>query len=48
MELTINQCREILEKSAETMTDLEIEELRNAFIVISDLAIDSYLAKIKK
>ena len=45
--LTITRCRKILGKAAEKMTDTEIEELRNVFIVISDIAIDSYLAKKK-
>lgn len=45
MELTTKQCREILGTSKEEMTDAEIEEVKNAFIVFSDLAIDSYLAR---
>ncbi len=47
MELTIAECRKILSKTAEKMSDPEIESLRNTFIVLSDLAIDSYLAKRK-
>lgn len=46
--LSILECRKILGKFAEKMTDSEIEELKNTFVTISDLAIDSYLAKRKK
>lgn len=46
--LAIAKCRKILGKVAEKMTDSEIEGLRNTFVVLSDLAIDSYLAKRKK
>lgn len=46
--MCIKKCRKILGKIAETMTDQEIENLRDTFIVLSDLAIDSYLAKRKK
>ena len=45
MSLSIEQCREILGKTAEKMTNSEVEELRNVFIALSDLAIDSYLTK---
>lgn len=43
--LTITQCRKILGKVAQKMNDSEIEQLRDTFIVLSDLAIDSYLVK---
>lgn len=46
--LSLTQCKEILGKIAEKMSDSEIEELRNIFIALSDLAIESCLAKIKK
>ena len=46
--LSLTQCKEILGKIAEKMSDSEIEELRNIFIALSDLAIDSYIIKIKK
>lgn len=45
--MPIAECRRILGKIAEKMTDPEIESLRDTFIVLSDLAIDSYLAKRK-
>ncbi|KKQ89240.1 MAG: hypothetical protein UT12_C0019G0009 [Candidatus Curtissbacteria bacterium GW2011_GWC2_38_9] len=43
--IPIEECRKILGKAAEKMTDMEIESLRDVFIVLSDLAIDSYLTK---
>ena len=43
--IPIEQCRKILGKAAEKMTDMEIESLRDVFVVLSDLAIDSYLFK---
>lgn len=46
--LTISQCRKILGNSCSSMSDLEIEELRNNFMVLSDIAIDCYLAKRNK
>lgn len=45
MSIPINKCREILVKTSGAMTDTEIEQLRNAFVVLSDLAIDSYLER---
>ncbi len=45
--LTITYCRKILGEISKNMTDSEIETLRDTFIVLSDLAIDSYLAKRK-
>lgn len=45
MSLSINQCKQILGKSKETLTDSEIEQIRNIFVVLSDLAIDSYTFK---
>lgn len=45
--LSVYRCREILDKTTEGMTDLEIKELQNIFIVLSDLAIDTYLTKRK-
>ncbi len=45
--LCIEECRKILGGAAEKMTDPEIESLRDTFIVLSDLAIDSYLEKRK-
>lgn len=45
--LNVTQCRKIIGRTAEKMTDSEIEQLRDLFIVLSDLAIDSYLEKRK-
>jgi len=45
--LTVAQCRKILGNAALKMTDEEIEQLRDTFIVLSDLVIDSYLEKRK-
>ncbi len=46
--LPLDICRKLLGNVAKSMTDAEIEDLRNIFIVIADLAIDSYLQKKKK
>ena len=46
--LPISRCRHILNYSASEMSDAEIEELRDMFVVLSDLAIDSYLEKRNK
>ncbi len=48
MNLSILECRKILGKIAEEMTDQEIEDLKNYFAAISDLAIDTYLDKRSK
>ena len=45
MTIPISKCRKILGKDAESMSNSEIEEISNTFVVISDLAIDSYLDK---
>ncbi len=45
--LTVSQCKKILGKVAQKMNDSEIEQLRDTFVVLSDLAIDSYLEKKK-
>lgn len=45
--LNVDQCRKIVGTAAEKMADLEIERLRDLFVVLSDLAIDSYLTKRK-
>lgn len=45
---SLETCRKILGKTAQKMSDQEIEELRNTFIVISDLAIDSFLKKTRR
>ena len=45
MSLSINLCKQILGKSKETLTDSQIEQVRNIFVVLSDLVIDSYLLK---
>jgi ABC-type transporter MlaC component len=42
-----SEARKILGKVAEKMTDSQIEELINIFIAFSDLAIDSYLQRLK-
>lgn len=47
MSVSIGVCRQILVKTAEKMSNEEIEGLRDSFVVLSDLAIDSYLAKRK-
>lgn len=41
--LTMSQCREILGKT--DLSDQKIEEIRDMFVVLSDLAIDSFLEK---
>lgn len=43
--ITIARCKKILGKFAEKMTDSKIEQLRDTFVVLSDLAIDSYLVR---
>lgn len=45
--MTIQTAREILGKGAKKLTDEQIQELINTFIIISDLAIYSYLEKRK-
>ena len=45
MALSINQCKKILTKTSKVMTDVETEMIRNTFVVLADLAIDSFLAK---
>ncbi len=45
--LSVTHCRKVLGKCAEKMTNSEIERLKDMFVVLSDLAIDSYLAKRK-
>ncbi len=45
--MSIGECKRILGRVAEKMTDPEIESLRDTFIVLSDLVIDSYLTKRK-
>jgi len=45
--MPIEECKRILGSVAEKMTDMEIEELRNIFIAIADLSIDSYLQKLR-
>lgn len=47
MSLSINQCRKILGKPGDGMTDEEIEHLQNVFVLLSDFAISSYLEKRK-
>lgn len=44
---TISYCKKILGEVSKNMADSEIESLRDTFVVLSDLAIDSYLAKRK-
>lgn len=46
MSISLNKCKEILGKT--DLSDQEIEETRNMFVVLSDLAIDSYLEKRNK
>jgi len=47
MTMTVEQARKILGKSADEYTDDELLEVINTFVVISDIAIDSYLEKRK-
>lgn len=47
MALSMDQCRKLLGKTGKKLTDDQIMELKNAAIVLSDLAIDDFLAKQK-
>lgn len=41
--LSVKKCKSILGRAGQTMTNSEIESLRDIFVVISDFAIDSFL-----
>jgi hypothetical protein len=45
--LTIPKCKDILGEMTKTMTDSDIENLKDIFVVLSDFAIDSFLDKRK-
>lgn len=47
--LTVRECRKHLSKEEnEKLSDSQVEELRDQLIVLSDIAIDCYLAKRNK
>jgi transcription elongation factor Elf1 len=48
MPISVKQAREILCKSAGDMHETQIRELVDIFTILSDFAIDSYLAKRSK
>lgn len=45
MALTMEQCRKLLGITGKRLTDQQVIELKNAAIVLADLAIDDYIAK---
>lgn len=45
MALTMEQCRKLLGSTGKGLTDQQVTELKNAAIVLADLAIDDYIAK---
>lgn len=45
MVITIKEARELMGKNADKYTDEQVEEMVNTLSVLSDLAIDSWLAK---
>lgn len=45
MALSIEQCRKLLGDTGKKLTDEQIIELKNAAMVLADLAIDDYIAK---
>lgn len=45
MALTMEQYRKLLGSTGKRLTDQQIIELKNAAVVLADLAIDDYIAK---
>ncbi len=45
MTISIEEARKIMGVSSKEYTDLQIETMLNIFMVISDLVIDTYMAK---